>query len=98
MSIFQTQGLCEKFCTGEYAFAILNDQSCWCSDYEPSEDAKVDDDECNIRCPAYTEWCGGKNDKYGYLELGKTPEGTKSPDVSPSSFQRLVFHDSPAPV
>lgn len=98
MSIFQTQGLCEKFCSGEYSFAILNDQSCWCSDYEPSEDAKVDDDECNIRCPAYTEWCGGKNDKYGYLELGKTPEGTKSPDVSPASFQRLVSHDPPAPV
>ena len=86
MSIFQTQGLCRDHCSGEYAFAILNYQSCWCSDYEPAKSDKVDDDECNTKCPAYTEWCGGKGDKYGYLELGKSPAGTKSADVS-SAFK-----------
>lgn len=78
MSIYQTQGLCRDECTGKYAFAVLNYQSCWCTNYEPAKSDKVDDDECDTKCPAYTEWCGGKDDRYGYLALGKTPEGTKS--------------------
>lgn len=80
MSIYQTQGLCRDECTGKYAFAVLNYQSCWCTNYEPAKSDKVGDDECDTKCPAYSEWCGGKDGRYGYLALGKTPEGTKSSD------------------
>ncbi|MBE3049134.1 hypothetical protein IMZ48_42870 [Candidatus Bathyarchaeota archaeon] len=82
MSIYQTQGLCRDHCIGDYAFAVLSYQSCWCSDFEPEKSAKVDDDECDTKCPGYSEWCGSKDDKYGYLALGKLPEGTKGADVS----------------
>lgn len=76
LSIFQSHGLCGDFCRGDYAYAVLNYQSCWCSDYTPSDSTIVSNDKCNTGCPGYSELCGGKG-VYGYLELGKNPKGTK---------------------
>jgi cell wall integrity and stress response component len=80
MSIFQTVGLCYDFCIGEYAYAIVNYQSCWCSDWEPADSTEVDMDECNIKCPGYPdEKCGGSRNRFGYIALGMNPSGTSTP-------------------
>ncbi|SPO05836.1 uncharacterized protein DNG_08523 [Cephalotrichum gorgonifer] len=93
LSIYQTQGLCRQQCADKYAFAIVNYQSCWCSNVEPAKSAKVDDDECDTKCPAYSEWCGGKNERFGYLALGKLPESTQSPDPTSSTVSTITGPD-----
>lgn len=84
---YQTNGLCFDHCKEDYAFAITQQNSCWCSDFAPSEDSQVDMARCNLPCPAFPdENCGGRG-LYGYVTLnGKLPEGTRGPtDDEPSS-------------
>ncbi|CAI4216959.1 unnamed protein product [Parascedosporium putredinis] len=89
LSNFQSHGLCGDFCRGDYAYAVVNYQSCWCSDYTPGDSTIVDDDRCNTGCPGYSELCGGKG-VYGYLELGKNPKGTKGGDSDGSTVVSTV--------
>ncbi|CAH0054897.1 unnamed protein product [Clonostachys solani] len=86
ISIYQTNGLCKDFCTKDYAYAITQQQYCWCSNYTPSKSDQVDMDQCNINCPAYPdEKCGGKG-VFGYVELdAHLPSGTRSSDSSSAS-------------
>jgi cell wall integrity and stress response component len=80
MSIFQTVGLCYDFCIGDYAYAVVNYQSCWCTNWEPAETTEVDMDECDRSCPGYPdEKCGGAKNRFGYIALGMAPSGTSSP-------------------
>ncbi|KAK7217382.1 hypothetical protein V2G26_005385 [Clonostachys chloroleuca] len=85
-SIYQTNGLCKDFCTKDYAYAITQEQLCWCSNYTPSKSDQVDMDQCNINCPAYPdEKCGGKG-VFGYVELNAhLPSGTRGSDSSSAS-------------
>ena len=94
MSIFQTVGLCFNFCVGNYAFAVLNYQSCWCSNWAPAESTDVDVSECNIPCPGYPfEFCGGDNNLFGYVALGMNPSGTSTPaGASSTKVGWLLFH------
>lgn len=67
-SEYQSNGLCQDNCVG-YAFAIVNDDDCYCSNFMPSE--VVDLSDCYIECSGYPiEYCGGE-DYYGYIELGE---------------------------
>jgi cell wall integrity and stress response component len=81
ISIYQTNGLCSNFCREDYAYAITQESSCWCSNYTPHDDTQVDLGDCNINCPAYPiEKCGGRG-LFGYVELnGHLPSGTQGGD------------------
>ncbi|KAI0132564.1 hypothetical protein BJ170DRAFT_592516 [Xylariales sp. AK1849] len=76
-SIYQSDGLCHDFCEDSFAFAIVQDSNCWCSDYTPDLSIQVSTSECNKQCPGFpTDTCGG-NSLFGYMALGKSALGTK---------------------
>ncbi|KAM5345278.1 hypothetical protein ACJ41O_011140 [Fusarium nematophilum] len=87
-SIYQTNGLCHDFCIDDYAFAITQVNSCWCSNYVPSESTQDDVTACDIDCPAWpSEKCGGDG-LYGYVSLGNVlPSGTRGPSSSATETQ-----------
>src|ERR1700722_14633874 len=81
----------------DYAFAIIQDFNCWCSNYAPSVTSSSSN--CNTVCPGYNEFCGG-NGYYGYIALNLAPSGTSgvsdsaapsTPAVSNSSVPRSVL-------
>jgi hypothetical protein len=80
-SIYQTNGLCSDFCKDQYAYAITQEESCWCSNYTPSSSSQVSKGRCNEPCPAYPdEMCGGRG-LFSYVEMkGKLPAGSKGPN------------------
>lgn len=74
-SIYQSNGLCHNFCLADYAFAILQDATCWCSNDAPGITTSVDD--CNLQCPGYPDdLCGSSDGLFGYFALTKTPTAT----------------------
>ncbi|KAI0436336.1 hypothetical protein F4803DRAFT_572587 [Xylaria telfairii] len=77
-SIWQSNGLCHDFCVDQsFAFAVLQQFDCWCSNYIPVMSSQVGTGECNNICPGWKEdTCGGGDDLYGYIALGLTPSGT----------------------
>ncbi|SZF05282.1 unnamed protein product [Blumeria hordei] len=72
-SVYQSNGLCTNFCQKDYAFAVLQNQDCWCSNFIPATTT----DGCTVNCPGYPfEQCGGVG-LYGYIALGHvSPSGT----------------------
>ncbi|KAI5919884.1 hypothetical protein F4810DRAFT_464075 [Camillea tinctor] len=81
-SIYQSDGLCHDFCVDDYAFAIVQDQDCWCSNYEPSESTQVDVGDCDTSCPGYpSDRCGGDG-LWGYMSLTVEPSGTSGGSTS----------------
>jgi len=74
-SIFQSNGLCQQTCAN-YAFAILQDKSCWCSNVAPADTTGVSG--CSSPCPGYpSDQCGNASENlYGYIALGPSPSGT----------------------
>ncbi|ETR98642.1 hypothetical protein M419DRAFT_103251 [Trichoderma reesei RUT C-30] len=87
VSIYQTNGLCTHWCVDKnYAFAITQQNSCWCSNYYPDKASTVSIKECNVPCPAWPdEYCGGRG-LYGYLALNEVaPSGTKTAPASTST-------------
>ncbi|KAI6247598.1 hypothetical protein HI914_04179 [Erysiphe necator] len=92
-SVYQSNGLCSDFCIQDYAFAILQNQNCWCSNYFPASTTTG----CTLKCPGYPfEKCGGE-DLYGYIALGKvSPSGTigvnpPSPIPTSSTTQQVTM-------
>ncbi|TDZ22774.1 Cell wall integrity and stress response component 4 [Colletotrichum orbiculare MAFF 240422] len=78
-SIWQTNGLCQDFCTEKNAaFAIVQWQSCWCSDVAPASSTEADvDEKCTGICPGYdVEHCGSRPEYYSYISLAKLPTST----------------------
>jgi hypothetical protein len=75
-----TNGYCQTHCMQEYAFAITQYQSCWCSNYAPAKSTEVDDDRCSTICPAWKEErCGGPG-VFAYIVLANiAPSGTRGP-------------------
>jgi len=58
-NIYQSNGACYTQCKDGYAFAVLQWQTCWCSNYIPAEQQNVSD--CNETCPGYPDdLCGNK--------------------------------------
>ena len=73
---FQSNGACQTTCAG-YSFAIVQYQSCWCSNYVPAETTSTS--SCSVACPGYPyENCGDKSaGLFGYVALGPAPSGTQ---------------------
>ncbi|KFX87830.1 hypothetical protein V490_07994, partial [Pseudogymnoascus sp. VKM F-3557] len=78
-SMYQSNGLCQDFCMQSFAFAVLQDSLCWCSNYVPGAETSSKD-KCNKQCPGYPDDLCGGNNLYGYISLNKDPIGTKTTD------------------
>ncbi|TKA82787.1 hypothetical protein B0A55_01779 [Friedmanniomyces simplex] len=75
-NIYQSNGACHDQCDGSYAFAVVQWQNCWCSNYIPADQQSTSN--CNQNCPGYpAEQCGNESaGLYGYIPLYRHPEGT----------------------
>jgi hypothetical protein len=106
-SIYQSDGLCYGFCSSDFALAIVQDDSCWCSNFVPSTSVQVATSQCNKACPGFpSDVCGGDGGLYGYMLLQKQPSGTigsgQSSSTSTSSSSVCipsvpVYPNSPFP-
>ncbi|KAI9640045.1 Cell wall integrity and stress response component 4 [Ciborinia camelliae] len=93
-SIYQSDGLCYNTCVADYAFAIVQGQYCWCSNYVPGTTTSISD--CNTSCPGYpSDTCGGDG-TYGYISLTLSPSGTKtaSATTASSSSSKVIASSS----
>ena len=82
---YQSAGRCFDSCKAQYAFAVVQGKSCWCSDYEPADTTSLG--SCSSPCPGYPfEQCGS-GENFGYIALGKAPSGTigANQDQAPTS-------------
>jgi len=84
-NIYQSNGRCKTTCQAEYAFAIVQFRSCWCSNYAPADTVPVS--SCGVQCPGYpTEKCGDQpTGLFGYIALDKNPSGTIGAATSSST-------------
>lgn len=74
---WQSNGKCHDHCVeqGDFAFFVVQDQNCWCSNYIPAEQTDLSD--CNETCPGFkTENCGKAGQYYIYVNLNGNPSGT----------------------
>ena len=101
-SIFQSNGLCHDFCHSSYAFAVVQGNGCWCSNYVPV--STTSSSGCNKQYPGYPQDLCGGDGLYGYIALSKLPSGTAggsatvslsaapvSSSVQPSRSTTFVF-------
>ncbi|KAK1088258.1 hypothetical protein LTR33_000634, partial [Friedmanniomyces endolithicus] len=59
-NIYQSNGACHDQCKDNYAFAVVQWQDCWCSNYVPAEQQSISN--CNQNCPGYpSEQCGNQS-------------------------------------
>ncbi|EHK20874.1 uncharacterized protein TRIVIDRAFT_78007 [Trichoderma virens Gv29-8] len=99
VSIWQTNGLCTGFCSQKnYAFAITQKNSCWCSNYYPDKTTDSEVSKCDLPCPAWTsEFCGGPG-LFGYILLNEVaPSGTKTPSATSSTATQTSSSTSTDP-
>ncbi|KAH7386370.1 hypothetical protein BKA64DRAFT_711598 [Cadophora sp. MPI-SDFR-AT-0126] len=89
-SIYQSNSLCFNYCNGitdlntvQYAFAVVQWQTCWCTDYAPSSTTTG----CTLDCPGWQEEKCGNTDPsvYGYISLPSLPSGTRGPSAATTS-------------
>ncbi|KAI2637046.1 hypothetical protein GGS26DRAFT_604063 [Hypomontagnella submonticulosa] len=81
-SIYQSDGLCHDFCFADFAFAVIKDSQCWCSNYEPDKSVQAEVSKCSKGCPGFpSDTCGGDG-LWGYMSLDKKPSGTKGTSSS----------------
>jgi cell wall integrity and stress response component len=81
VTIYQSLGACQNKCGSTYAFAVVQGEDCWCSNYAPA--TTVDISKCDTSCPGYPfEQCGSTgNNLFGYLALNGAPSGTLDAQV-----------------
>ncbi|MCJ1428378.1 hypothetical protein MMC29_006287 [Sticta canariensis] len=84
--LYQSNGWCSTNCRDNYAFAIVQYQHCWCSDYIPAETTSIG--SCDEDCPGFpAERCGSSSaGLFGYIALSKSPSGTLGVASSSSSI------------
>ncbi|CAK4031065.1 Cell wall integrity and stress response component 4 [Lecanosticta acicola] len=84
-NIYQSNGACTDQCSSSYAFAVVQWQQCWCSNYIPASQASLSD--CSQNCPGYPqEQCGDANSGYfGYIKLDRAASGTAGAASSSTS-------------
>jgi cell wall integrity and stress response component len=75
---FQSNGACQDTCKSSHAFAVIQGQNCWCSDYAPGY--SVNTLSCSDPCPGFPdEWCGSSSSGlYAYFPLSLSPSGTST--------------------
>ncbi|KAK1783121.1 hypothetical protein QBC45DRAFT_389014 [Copromyces sp. CBS 386.78] len=88
-SDFQSMGLCYQTCAAaekQYAFAVVWEKSCWCSNTVPNSADTVSAKQCSNPCPGYpSDWCGGDS-LFGYLKItGVKPSSTAAPAPASTS-------------
>jgi cell wall integrity and stress response component len=95
-SIYQSNGRCQDQCSADYAFAVVQYKSCWCTNYVPADQTSVGD--CDSPCPGYPDDLCGNESKglYGYIEMSNVqPSGTSgaagSTGSATSSVSSFVF-------
>lgn len=95
--LYQSNGACQTTCNG-YAFAVVQAQSCWCSNYAPADTTSTSD--CSESCPGYPdENCGSTSSGlFGYVALGKAPSGTTGASPSTSSMEATPTSTTVDPV
>jgi hypothetical protein len=98
-----SNGLCHDTCEANYAFAIVQGQNCWCSNYIPSNQQSTSN--CNEPCPGFpSDLCGSSSGLFGYIALNLKPSGTagaSSSSAKPSSVSsdmpsKLIPSPSPS--
>ncbi|KAM3436180.1 hypothetical protein MY4824_004485 [Beauveria thailandica] len=86
-SVYQSRGACGDRCRGQSAYAVVQDDQCWCSDTTPS--STTDDGSCNKPCPGYPQESCGSEKLYSYILLdrnrAKAAPSSSPPPSSPSS-------------
>lgn len=93
-SIYQSNGKCFDACVQNYAFAIVQYQKCWCSNYIPARTTSTG--SCNQDCPGYPdEQCGSSSaGLFGYIALSKSPSGTLGASSNSPSPSVVVVQSS----
>lgn len=91
-----SDGLCHDTCDGS-AFAVVQGENCWCSDYEPADSIQTDTSNCNTSCPGFPEDTCGGDGLWGYMALGKEPAGTKGAGSSTTTSSPTTKHTTTAP-
>ena len=88
--LYQSNGACFQSCLDSYAFAIVQGQECWCSNYIPAN--TVSTSSCNEDCPGYpSDKCGSASaGLYGYIALKKSPSGTAGGASTSSSNSAAI--------
>jgi hypothetical protein len=81
-SIYMSNGKCHDTCLSSYAFAIVQDDNCWCSNDVPADQVSTGD--CDTSCPGFPDdKCGNSADGlYGYIQLNIAPSGTSGGSAS----------------
>jgi cell wall integrity and stress response component len=81
-NMYQSNGACKTQCQGSWAFAIVQDTLCWCSNYIPN--MTVDVSKCSDKCPGYpSDLCGNlSGGLYGYIPLTIAPLGIYGAAIS----------------
>ncbi|KAH6951642.1 hypothetical protein HG530_015003 [Fusarium avenaceum] len=70
-STFNSVGTCADYCQEQNTeVALLQGKSCFCSHSYPPEDSEVNDDQCDVPCPGYTNDACGGNDAFSVYNLG----------------------------
>ena len=89
-SFFMSNGLCATRCTGEYAYAVIIGQSCYCSDDVPA--TQVSTDNCHDPCPGYPpDFCGNATaGYYAYFNLGRAASATIQLSTAAVSLSSIV--------
>ena len=101
---FQSQGLCFNQCKSQYAFAVVQGNNCWCSNYAPSQTTSLS--SCSVACPGFpAEACGNAQaGLFGYIPTPLSPSGTigspgtiSSPAASASTIMAVSTPSVGAP-
>ena len=89
-NIYNSMGSCSTQCEESYAFAVLQGENCWCSNYIPSSQSSTSN--CDSECPGYPDNQCGDPDRgmYGYVPLGNPPLGTAGASSAASTVS-LIF-------
>ncbi|TKA29739.1 hypothetical protein B0A50_03102 [Salinomyces thailandicus] len=75
--IYNSNLACSDQCKANYAFAVVQYQNCWCTNYIPADQQSIG--SCNESCPGYPDDnCGSeKAGLFGYIALSNVqPSGT----------------------
>ncbi|KAJ5947691.1 Carbohydrate-binding WSC subgroup [Penicillium verhagenii] len=86
-STYQSNGLCEGTCA-DYAFGILQQKLCWCSNIVPASGTRESTTKCDSGCPGYPEdSCGNSTmGVYAYVAIsGNSATSTASGSSSSST-------------
>ncbi|KAH8590096.1 hypothetical protein B0O99DRAFT_655140 [Bisporella sp. PMI_857] len=90
--IWQSYGACTQTCSG-YAFAVLQINECWCTNYIPG--VKTDVSDCYTSCPGYNEDMCASFGLYAYYQIGN-PSGTKDANSASSTHSPVRNGDGAA--